>query len=76
MAKARPSVQKRNLEAKKVERQQAKAARKAARERAQAERADAVAGIETDPDLIGIVPGPQAPRADNEMSLDEILASL
>jgi hypothetical protein len=79
MAKARPSVQKRNLEAKKLERAQAKAARKAARERAAAARAEASADTEGDPDLAGIVAGPQhtpGPSGGEEMTLDEIMASL
>ena len=60
MAKSRPSVQKRNLESKKRERKQLKAARNAEREAAREERAALLAaGI--DPDLEGIKAGPQAP---------------
>jgi len=75
MAKARPSVQKRKMEAKKMERQQMKAMRKAAREQAAAARAEANAGVEEDPDLVGIVPGPQ-PMKEEEIDLAEVLASL
>lgn len=58
MAKSRPSVQKRNLESKKIDKKQAKEARRAAREAEKAEReAQAVNGV--DPDLAGIVAGPQ-----------------
>ncbi|HJN72389.1 MAG TPA: hypothetical protein QGF58_00530 [Myxococcota bacterium] len=56
MAKSRPSVQKRRAEAAKLEKKQAKAARKAARDAAKADRT-AEAGV--DPDLEGIVGGPQ-----------------
>ena len=56
MAKTRPSVQKRRAEAAKLEKKQAKAARKAAREAAKANR-ETVDGV--DPDLAGIVAGPQ-----------------
>jgi len=56
MAKTRPSVQKRRMEAAKMEKKQAKAARKAAREANKGNR-DAADGI--DPDLAGIVGGPQ-----------------
>lgn len=57
MAKARPSVQKRNKEARAIEKKLDKAARAAARESAKAERPE-VDGA-GDPDLVGIVPGPQ-----------------
>lgn len=61
MAKSRPSVQKRKLEAKKIERAQIKAARKASRlaqlEEAHAANSDLPQGV--DPDLAGIVAGPQ-----------------
>ncbi len=57
MAKTRPSVQKRRLDATKIEKAQAKAARKAAREAEKAEREDVPDGV--DPDLVGIVAGPQ-----------------
>lgn len=56
MAKSRPSVQKRRKEAANLEKKQAKAARKARREAERASR-DTPDGI--DPDLAGIVPGPQ-----------------
>lgn len=57
MAKTRPSVQKRNKEARALEKKQAKAARKAARDAAKTDRDDIEDGV--DPDLVGIVPGPQ-----------------
>lgn len=50
-------MQKRRVEALKLEKKQAKAARRAAREAEKAERPDVEEGI--DPDLAGIVPGPQ-----------------
>lgn len=64
MAKTRPSVQKRLAEAAKMEKKQAKAARKQRRLAEQAERRD---GQEegVDPDLAGIVPGPQPVREDD-----------
>ncbi len=62
MAKTRPSVQKRNNEARKIEKNQIKAARKAARAAARGERGEVVEGV--DPDLAGIVAGPQPVRAD------------
>ncbi len=62
MARNRPSVQKRNKELAKLEKKQAKAARKAARDSAKEEAETFEAGI--DPDLAGIVPGPQPPRED------------
>jgi hypothetical protein len=55
MAKSRPSVQKRNHEARKLDKAQEKAARKAAR-RAAREHPDFDEG---DPDLAGQRPGPQ-----------------
>lgn len=57
MAKRRPSVQKRNLEARNHERRLAKAARKAARDAEREARGDVEEGV--DPDLVGIRPGPQ-----------------
>lgn len=62
MAKTRPSVQKRRLDAAKIEKAQVKAARKAAREAEKLDR-DAIPGV--DPDLAGIVPGPQPIRYDD-----------
>jgi len=56
MAKSRPSVQKRRNEATKMEKKQAKAARKAQRE-ANREARDTADGV--DPDIAGIIPGPQ-----------------
>ncbi|MBX2800721.1 MAG: hypothetical protein KTR31_23775 [Myxococcales bacterium] len=61
MAKRRPSVQKRNQEARNHEKKLAKAARKALRDAARREAAEVEDG--EDPDLIGLVPGPQ-PRPD------------
>ena len=57
MAKSRPSVQKRIAEANKIEKKQAKAARKAARDAQKAAKAELQ--FEGDPDLAGIVAGPQ-----------------
>lgn len=57
MAKSRPSVQKRRAEAAKMEKKQAKAARKAARDAEKEEREGTESGV--DPDLAGIVAGPQ-----------------
>ena len=57
MAKSRPSVQKRRNEAAKLEKKQLKLARKNRREAARAEREGPGEGI--DPDLAGIVAGPQ-----------------
>lgn len=59
MAKTRPSVQKRKKEAAAMEKRQAKAARKARRDAEKANRTDVDDGV--DPDLVGIVPGPQPP---------------
>ena len=75
MAKTRPSVQKRKMEAKKLERQQLKAMRKAERDQQAADRADAVASGE-DPDLAGIVAGPQPTNPDDETDLAEWLEKL
>ena len=59
MAKTRPSVQKRQYEAAKMEKAQQKAARKAQRKAEKEERRDAAAEMDEDPDLAGIVAGPQ-----------------
>ncbi len=59
MAKARPSVQKRMKELSKLEKKMAKDARRAAREAGKEDRSE----IEGDPDLAGIVAGPQAKPA-------------
>jgi hypothetical protein len=56
----RPSINKRNREQAKRERQQEKAARRAAR--ALAPKRGAVDG--EDPDIAGIIPGPQPPVSD------------
>ena len=58
----RPSVNKRNREQAKREKQQEKAARRAERSRNKQDRGPAADG--EDPDLAGIVPGPQPPRED------------
>lgn len=65
MAQSRPSVQKRNNDAKKAERKLAKAAKRAARAAAQVANRAAGQAMEGDPDLAGIVAGPQ-PRRDDE----------
>lgn len=57
MAKARPSVQKRLLGTKVIEKKQNKAARKANRDAEKANRSDGADGV--DPDLVGIKAGPQ-----------------
>ncbi len=65
MAKSRPSVQKRNKEAARIEKLQQKAARRAARDAAREAGGDEVTnGV--DPDLVGIVAGPQ-PKSDDWM---------
>jgi hypothetical protein len=58
----RPSVNKRNREQAKREKRQEKEARRAARARERQSRTDAPGG--QDPDLAGIVPGPQ-PRSED-----------
>lgn len=65
MAKSRPSVQKRNLEARKFDRKEMKALRKARRASEQSDRAALIAAGE-DPDLAGIRPGPQPVDEDLE----------
>jgi hypothetical protein len=60
----RPSITKRNREQAKREKQQEKAARRAERAVERQRRADAAVDGE-DPDIAGIVPGPQ-PRPDDE----------
>ena len=60
----RPSINKRNREQAKREKQQEKAARRAERAEERKNRA-AVAADGEDPDLVGIVPGPQ-PRNDDD----------
>ena len=62
MAKSRPSIQKRNNEARKLEKTLEKAARRAARAADREETTDVPQGV--DPDLAGIVPGPQPVRED------------
>ena len=62
MAKSRPSVQKRRNEAAKLEKKQLKMARKSQREAMRAQRSESTDGI--DPDLAGIVAGPQ-PETDD-----------
>ena len=62
MAKSRPSVQKRNRDARKLEKAQIKAVRKANRDSPEEEEGVVPAGI--DPDLAGIIAGPQPVRED------------
>ena len=59
----RPSINKRNREQAKREKQQEKAARRAERAQDRQRRGEGVADGE-DPDIAGIVPGPQ-PRNDD-----------
>jgi hypothetical protein len=61
MAFNRPSVNKRNREQAKREKQQEKAARRVERARTRQSRG---LGDGEDPDLAGIVPGPQPPLED------------
>lgn len=58
-----PSVNKRQKERQRQERQKEKAARKKLRQEEKRDRAQAPDGV--DPDIAGIVPGPQ-PRVDDE----------
>jgi hypothetical protein len=58
----RPSINKRNREQAKREKQQEKAARRAARSQDRNNRAESADG--EDPDIAGIVPGPQPPIED------------
>ena len=62
MSKPRPSVNKRRKEEARRERQRTKVARRA--ERA-AEKANRVVDSSEDPDIAGIVPGPQPPLEGN-----------
>jgi hypothetical protein len=59
----RPTITKRQKERKRLERVQAKQERRAQREAERRERPDPAPG--EDPDIAGIVPGPQPPRADD-----------
>lgn len=59
----RPSINKRNREQAKREKQQEKAARRAERA-ADRQRRGTGAGDGEDPDIAGIVPGPQPPLED------------
>jgi hypothetical protein len=58
----RPSINKRNREQAKREKQQEKAAKRAARAADKQNRGDSAG--EEDPDIAGIVPGPQPPLED------------
>jgi hypothetical protein len=60
--RGRPTISKRNREQARRERNQAKAERREQRAAARRERADAPPG--EDPDIAGIVPGPQPPPED------------
>jgi hypothetical protein len=64
MARTRPSVQKRNKEAKVHEKKLAKAARKAARDAERQNRGDLPEGV--DPDLVGLRVGPPEDHPDDE----------
>jgi hypothetical protein len=61
----RPSINKRNREQAKREKQQEKAARRQARAADKANRAANAGDEEEDPDIAGIVPGPQ-PRPEED----------
>jgi hypothetical protein len=63
LSKARPSVLKRRKEETRRERQRLKAARRAERAVEQREQPDLKPG--EDPDIAGIVPGPQPPREED-----------
>jgi hypothetical protein len=63
LSKARPSVLKRRKEEARRERQRLKAERRAERASEQRERPDLKPG--EDPDIAGIVPGPQPPREED-----------
>ena len=70
MAKTRPTVQKRKKELAKLEKRQAKAAKRAQRQAEKGDRAETEDGI--DPDLIGMVAGPQPnPYAEDDEQEDE-----
>jgi len=59
----RPSINKRNREQAKREKQQEKAARRAARSADKQKRSETAEG--EDPDIAGIIPGPQPPLVDD-----------
>ncbi len=63
LSKARPSVLKRRKEEARKERQRLKAMRRAERAAAEREQPDLKPG--EDPDIAGIVPGPQPPREED-----------
>jgi hypothetical protein len=63
LSKARPSVLKRRKEENRKERQRLKTIRRAERAAEPRDRPDLPPG--EDPDLAGIVPGPQPPREDD-----------
>ncbi len=70
MAKSRPSVQKRRKETAKMEKAERKAARKAARHASRNENnLEGLADSGIDPDLAGMVAGPQ-PTSDDEEEID------
>jgi hypothetical protein len=73
MSKTRPSVQKRLRDSRKLEKAEIKAARKAARKAAMEEVGDTPDGV--DPDLVGIVAGPQPVPEDEEDEDEEDLDS-
>jgi hypothetical protein len=59
----RPSINKRNREQAKREKQEEKAARRAARSADKTNRLETADG--EDPDIAGIIPGPQPPLVDD-----------
>lgn len=65
MAKSRPSVQKRAKEAARIEKRRSKAQRQERRKTEKEERPD-LAEADVDPDIAGIVPGPQPPLPEFE----------
>lgn len=68
MNRSRPSLQKRDREKSKREKQQQKIAR---RSEVKPPRPNSPGGAEGDPDLAGIVPGPQAKPWDDEDPVED-----
>ena len=69
MAHSRPSVNKRLREMQKKDKQAAKAQRRARRAEERGQKRPGPGG--EDPDIAGIVPGPQPPPRDDGLSRDE-----
>ncbi len=69
MAHTRPSVNKRLREMQKRENQAAKVQRRARRAEERGQKPDGPGG--EDPDIAGIVPGPQPPLRDDGLTRDE-----